>query len=338
MPVIVGPMPTIRLEHRWLLRILVPALFASAATLGGCARSDREIRGSGTIEVDEVDVASLVGGRVARLTVDEGDSVRAGDTLAVLSHGEVTAGVLAQQAESQRASALARDQELGPRAQEIRTAKAELNAASATLRLSQLELERVQALFRDKLVPQSDLDRAEAQRDEAAARRDAGAERLSLLEAGYRRESVRAADAVADAADAGLQSARSRASELVLIAPISGVVLLKNVEQGEVVAPNIPLVTLGNPEAIWMRVYIAAPKVVRVRLGDKAEVTVQGGRGRAFPGRVVEIATRAEFTPRAALTEEERSNLVFGVKVALDPTGGILKPGLPADARILVQP
>jgi HlyD family secretion protein len=115
-------------------------------------------------------------------------------------------------------------------------------------------------------------------------------------------------------------------------------VLLKNVEQGEVVAPNVPLVTLGNPEALWMRVYIAAPKVVSVRLGDKAEVTVQGGRGRAFHGRVVEIATRAEFTPRAALTEEERSNLVFGVKIALDPTGGILKPGLPADARILVQP
>ena len=332
--------------HRWLARPALATLFALAAilaailaiALGGCSRSDHEIRGSGAIEVDEVDVASLVGGRVSRLSVSEGDSVREGDTLAVLAHGEVTAGVLAQQAESERANALARDQELGPRSQEIKTARADLGAASATLRLSQLEFERVQALLRDKLVSQAELDRAEAQRDEAAARRDAGAERLSLLQAGYRRESVRAADAAASAADAGLQSARSRARELVLTAPISGIVLLKNVEQGEVVGPNVPLVTLGNPAKLWMRVYIAAPKVVRIRLGDKAEVTVQGEPGRAFPGRVVEIATRAEFTPRAALTEEERSNLVFGVKIALDPTGGILKPGLPADARILVQP
>ena len=327
-----------RAVHRWIARPALAALFALAWTLGGCSRLDREIRGSGTIEMDEVDVASLVGGRVSRLFVNEGDSVRAGDTLAVLAHGEVAAGVLAQEAESERALALARDQELGPRAQEIRTANADRDAASATLHLSQLDLERVQALFRDKLVSQAELDRAEAQRDEAAARRGAAAERLSLLEAGYRRETVRAASEAAKAASAGLKAARSRASELLLTAPISGIVLLKNVEQGEVVGPSVPLVTLGDPTKLWMRVYIGAPRVVRIRLGDRAEVTVQGERGRVFPGRVVEIATRAEFTPRAALTEEERSNLVFGVKIALDPTGGILKPGLPADARILVQP
>jgi HlyD family secretion protein len=83
-----------------------------------------------------------------------------------------------------------------------------------------------------------------------------------------------------------------------------------------------------------MRVYIPAPQVVHVRLGERALVRVTGER-REFQGRVVEIASRAEFTPRAALTEEERANIVFGVKVALDPQPGLLKPGLPADARII---
>jgi HlyD family secretion protein len=96
----------------------------------------------------------------------------------------------------------------------------------------------------------------------------------------------------------------------------------------------VPILTLGDPRKLWMRVYVAAPQVARVRLGDRVSVKVLGDP-KSYPGRVVEIATRAEFTPRAALTEEERANIVFGVKVALDAPEGRLKPGLPADARIL---
>ena len=84
-----------------------------------------------------------------------------------------------------------------------------------------------------------------------------------------------------------------------------------------------------------MRVYIAVPKLGEVKLGAPAVVTTLGAPGRRFDGRVVEIATRAEFTPRAALTVEEQANLVFGVKVALAPTNGTLKAGLPAEAQIL---
>jgi HlyD family secretion protein len=94
-------------------------------------------------------------------------------------------------------------------------------------------------------------------------------------------------------------------------------------------------VTLGNPDSLWMRVYIAAPKLGEVKLGAAAEVTSPGAPGKRFPGRVVEIASHAEFTPRVALTEDEQANLVFGVKVTLAPTGGVLKAGLPAEARIL---
>jgi HlyD family secretion protein len=88
---------------------------------------------------------------------------------------------------------------------------------------------------------------------------------------------------------------------------------------------------------LWIRVYVASPKLPRVRLGAPADVFVQGVT-RPYSGHVIEIATRAEFTPRAALTEEEQANLVFGVKVALDPTAGALKPGLPADVLIRATP
>jgi HlyD family secretion protein len=307
------------------------------AALAGCSARDPAIRGSGTVELDEVDIASLVGGRVTQVRVDEGDSVRVGDTLVVLAQGEVTAGVREQEAEVGRASAVALDQEQGPRAEERRASKADLDTAVAALALAETELARIRTLFARKLAAQADLDRAITTRDQAAARRDAAAERYRLVLAGTRKQVVEAARNAAEAARAGLQSARSRARELILTAPIRGVVLLKNAQQGEVVGPAVPILTLGDPEKLWMRVYIAAPRVVRVRLGDRVEVTVLGD-SRKYAGRVVEIATRAEFTPRAALTEEERANIVFGVKVALDAPEGRLKPGLPADARILSQP
>ena len=312
------------------------ALLAALAMLAiaGCSRSNGDIRGSGTIELDEVDVSSLVGGRVTGILVSEGDSVALGDTLVVLAQGEVTAGVRQQEAEAQRARELARDQALGPRVEERRASKADLDTAEAALTLAERELTRIRALYDKQLIPQSDLDRAQTQRDQAAARRDGAAQRYRMLETGYRKTIVDAARNAAEAARAGLQSARSKARELTLTAPISGIVLLKNVEQGEVVGPAVPILTLGDPSKLWMRAYIAAPLLPRVHLGDKVLVHVLGDN-RSYPGRVVEIATRAEFTPRAALTEEERANIVFGVKVAIDPQNGNLKPGMPADARIV---
>jgi HlyD family secretion protein len=304
--------------------------------LASCTR-ERSVQGSGTIEMDEVDVGSLVGGRVLRLTVDEGDHVRAGDTLAVLSRGEIVAELAAQLAQTERAQAQARDLAAGSRPSEVLVARASLAAAQADRHLAQSQFERIEKLAASAAVAQSDLDRARAARDAAAARERAAAEQLKLQEEGYRRMQVTAAREGASAAAAQLAGARSRAGELVLTAPRDGVVLLRNFEVGELAGPNVPVLTLGDPTRLWMRVYVGAPLLSRVRLGARAAVRPIGGRT-DFAGRVVQIATRAEFTPRAALTEEEQANLVFGVKVDLDPTNGSLRPGLPARARIATAP
>jgi HlyD family secretion protein len=306
-----------------------------ALALASCARLGDGVRGSGTIEMDEVDVASLIGGRVSRLFVDEGEAVQAGDTLAMLDRGEVVADLEAQVALADGSLAQLRDLREGPRAAEIEAAQSALEAAKAQAKLAAAEAQRVESLFKSNVASQADVDRAEAARDAAAASRDESARRLALLEAGTRREQVTAAEKATEAARAQLAAARSRARELVLVAPITGVVLLKNLLPGEIAQPGVPVVTLGNPDSLWLRAYIAVPRLGEVKLGAPAEVTTPGAPGKRFPGRVVEIASRAEFTPRAALTEEERANLVFGVKIALAPSNGTLKAGLPAEARIL---
>ena len=320
------------------LRGLGPLLLAiGVAALGGCARDSSGIRGSGTIEMDEVDVASLVGGRLEKLNVIEGDTVTVGDTICVLNRGEVSADLAAQAAEAERAQAQAQDLIQGSRPAELVIAKEAVRAANADLELAKTEFDRTDHLVKQGLAPVADLDRARAARDAAQARASSAAEQQRLADEGYRRQQVAAAKQGAAAAIAQLQGAKSRAEELVLTAPRNGVVLLVNYRAGELVPPSMPVVTLGDPDSLWMRVYVAAPLLTKVRLGAPVEVRPIGV-SKPFGGRVVSIATEAEFTPRAALTEEEQANLVFGVKLVLDRTGGRLKAGLPADARILLTP
>jgi HlyD family secretion protein len=251
----------------------------------------------------------------------------------VLDRGELVAELAAQAARAQSATAQFRDLQSGARPEEVLTAQADLAAAQAAQKLAQADFERAEKLVAAQAVSQQDLDRARATRDAANARARAAAENLRMREIGFRRQQVTAARDAAEAAQAQLEGARSRAGELVLTAPISGLVLLKNFEAGEVVQAGAAVLTLGNPDSLWMRVYVAAPKLLSFQLGAPVDVRPIGGT-RDYPGRVVEISSQAEFTPRAALTEEEQANLVFGVKVALAPSGRVLKAGLPADARI----
>ncbi len=286
------------------------------------------------VEMDEIDVASLEGGRIVRLMADEGDSVSVGDTLAVLQRGELAAQVQAQIAQTGRAVAQSLEVTTGPRAEDIHIADADLASAIAQLDWAEKQLARAKELQQGHVIAQADVDKAQNDRDTALARRDAARQRVTLLEAGSRHEEVTAAREATAAARAQLAAARSRLGELVLTSPTRGVVLLKNFEAGELALPGQPVLTLGNPDSLWVRVYVAAPEIGRVRLGARAEVLADGFHNHTFPGRVSFIATSAEFTPRAALTEEERANIVFAVKIAMDPTGGALKPGLPVEVRI----
>lgn len=311
---------------------------AFALVAAGCSGGPPAIRAGGVIEMDEIDVATLEGGRIVRILADEGDSVRVGDTLAVLQRGELAAQVEAQIAQAGRAAAESREVSAGPRAEEIRIARADLASATAQLGLAEKDLARSEELLKGNVIPQAELDRARTARDAAIARRDGLQQKLTMLEAGSRSEEVIAARAASVAARAQLSALRSRLGELVLIAPARGVVLLRNFEAGELALPGQPVLTLGDPDSLWVRAYIAAPEIGRVRLGARAEVSPDGFHKRTFRGRVVSVATSAEFTPRAALTEEERANMVFAVRIAMDPTGGELKAGLPVDVRIVAPP
>jgi HlyD family secretion protein len=269
--------------------------------------------------------------------VTEGDTVQAGDTLAVLDRGEVAAQVAAQTAEAERAQSQARDLQQGARPAELTIAREALRAAEADLDQAQITYERTDKLYKANVAAAAEMDLARTSMRAAEARAAGAREQLRLFEEGYRRAQVAAANQGATAALAQLAGAQSRARELLLTAPRSGLVLLVNYRAGELVPPNSPVLTLGDPDSLWMRVYVAAPLLTRLRIGSQAEVRPIGVK-QPYSGHVVSISSAAEFTPRAALTEEEQANLVFGVKLVLAKSGGALKAGLPADVRIASAP
>jgi HlyD family secretion protein len=206
----------------------------------------------------------------------------------------------------------------GPRNEQVEAAKAEVRQARERLRL-------VEAGPRP--------DQVEAARADVRVAR----ERLALIEAGPRPGQVDTVRAQLAQAEATLAQARARLADNRIEAPMDGVILRKSLEAGATAAPGAAIVTLVDPADIWLRAYIPETELGRVRIGQAARVTVDAFPGQPFEGRVMEVASGAEFTPRNVQTQKERVNLVFRLKIAIANPDGRLKPGMPADAVIATE-
>lgn len=241
-------------------------------------------------------------------------------------------------AQAALASAEAKLAELlaGARKEEREQARAAEAQARAQLEGAKRNLQVIQELYTDRLPSKQQLELARTQYRTALEGVAAARARLDLLLAGAREETVQAARAQVEQARGALESAKAMTEYLTIRAPVSGRVILKIAEQGELVTPGMPVVRIANLETVWLKVYVPEPNM-RVKLGDRAEVVVDAYPDKRFEGRVTEIADKPEFTPRNVQTKEERVKLVFGVKITLANPQGELKPGMPADATIFLS-
>ena len=136
---------------------------------------------------------------------------------------------------------------------------------------------------------------------------------------------------------AALAASQDRLRDTVITAPVSGVVLRKNSEAGETVAAGAAVYSLGDLENPWIRVYVKEDKLGLVKLGQKAEVMTDSFPNKTYFGIVTMISSEAEFTPKNVQTQEERVKLVFALKVSVKNENGELKPGMPADVKIILR-
>ncbi len=260
----------------------------------------------------------------------------------------------------ERAQAQLDDLIAGSRREEIEQARQNLRGAEATRELAEKDHRRIQELFGKDLVAAQEVDRAKQVYDVAVSQERAARENLGLLLAGPRPHQVEAARAQLKAAKdhldlliagprphqveaarsqvaqarAAFALAESRLKEMTIASTISGVVLRKNLEPGEVANPGVPILTLMDPKNLWVRAYVPEIEIAKIKVGQAARVTVDAFKERTFEGKITEIASEAEFTPKNVQTQKERVNLVFRIKIAVDSSGGVLKPGMPADAEI----
>jgi len=308
------------------------ALALLAACRGGGADA---IVATGTLQVDEVDIGPIVPSRVVRVFVEEGDSVVPGDTLATLTQATLAPDLAIREASLQAAQARLTELERGARPEEIARARAQLAAAAAEADRAADDLRRAEQLAPDGTISQQQLQNARAAATAAAASRDAATSTLRLLEEGTRAEQIAAARAQVASARGSVEGVRATVEELVLLSTVDGVVVGRHVQPGEVVGAGQSAVTVARAQRPWARIYVAERALPFVRAGQEVDGVLDGVDGLRFRGTVDHIATSAEFTPRVALTERERADLVFGVKIIFAPdTTGRLKAGLPITVTI----
>lgn len=280
---------------------------------------------------------------------------------------ELVAGSRPEEVERERAAvrrAQAGLDELlaGSRPQEVAASAAGVEHARAEAERAAAEYERQKRLFEREVTSAREFEGAEAaakvaraalrsaeerhllvqegpraeQVDQARAALGQARQSLALVVAGPRREAVDQARARLQQAREALALAETRLGYATITAPLSGVVLSENVEAGEYVSPGTPVVTVGDLDHVWLRAYVPETELGRVQVGQGVRVTADTYPGRAYEGRVTFLAPQAEFTPKAVQTQEERVKLVYRIKVEIPNPRQELKPGMPADAEILL--
>ena len=142
---------------------------------------------------------------------------------------------------------------------------------------------------------------------------------------------VTQAQKVIDQAQAALDLVNIQLQKLVITSPSDGIILARNIEPGEVVVSGAPALTIGKPDDLTITVYIPENRYGEVKLGDQANVSVDSFPNQAFDATVTRIADQAEFTPRNVQTAAGRQTTVYAVELAVQNSGGMLKPGMPAD-------
>jgi HlyD family secretion protein len=317
-------------------------LFIFACTnvlLSGCygnnPSDDDTILLSGTVEAREIDLGFQVGGRVAQLKTDEGQWVEQGTIVAQLDRRDFELTLQQAMATADAAQAIVDALKAGSRTQDIRVAEADLQKARSALNYAQAEVKRFSSLIPKKLASVEQLEQAQLQYEVALASVEQADQRLHLLREGPRQEDIQQAEAEFHARQQASNLARLQLDHTEISSPVSGLITVRLSEAGEVVAPGQPVLRVAEMARPWVRAYLSEPNLGRVRVGQKAEVTIDSFPDKVFPGILTFISPVAEFTPKTVETRELRVDLVYRIKVELENPQDILKIGMPADISLV---
>lgn len=328
-------------------KIILPAIIVVAlATATGIAwwRHDNSVPMTelvlyGNTDIRQVELAFNASERIDATWVREGERVRKGQLLATLDRRS-----LSQNVDQRAAQAVAQEQvlarlEAGSRPEEIRKARAEVEAARVAADNAERTYARIEALVAQQFVAEQQASDARAAADGAQASLKAAQETLRLAVLGARKEDIAAARATLDANRAALAIARKQLADAELHAPADGVIQDRILEPGDMASPQQPVYTLALTDPVWVRAYVPGPQLGKLRPGMRAMVTTDSYPDTRYQGWIGFISPTAEFTPKSVETTDVRTSLVYQVRVFVCNPQDQLRLGMPATITIpLDQP
>lgn len=300
---------------------------------------------NGRLELNRIDVASLYGGRVSKMNVEEGDDVKAGDVLAELSSDTSSSRLAEAQAAARRQQeAVTRAQAAKAQTQQsVARAQANVDSARQQQRVAKLELDNARKLLADQLVSRSEVTKRQADYERATAGVKAAEAARDEAQAVVVQTGAQIAEAQAgvEQAQAQVKSATSANDDMNIRAPIDGRVEYKIAEVGNVIAAGNKIVSLLDPGDVSMNIFLPTDSMSRLKVGDEARIKLDGIDA-VFPAAVKFIATEAQFTPKSVETESERAKLMFKVKLQVPSETAmrynrLLKGGLTGNGFVKTQ-
>ncbi len=319
-----------------LLLLVLVALTAAAFIFGSPSDSATEDDSTlyGNVDIREVALAFRQSGRIASVTVEEGDAVEAGAAVATLDDEPFRQAVEVAEAQLERAGAGLARLERGSRPQEIEQARAGVTEAEARLLAAKQELERKTGLRDSGASSERDVEAARERYDAAAARLAAAGEVLDLTVEGFRAEDVAAGRAELRLAAAELARARTALADTRLLVPSPGTVLTRVREPGSMVNAGTPVAVLSLTTPVVVRAYVPETRLGRVPPGTAVEITTDSSTT-TYRGRVGFVSPRAEFTPKTVETPELRTDLVYRLRIVVENPDAALLQGMPVTVTLL---
>lgn len=312
---------------RGILKKVIPLLVLAAGAVGALAyvreqRKPKPLVLAGTLEARTVNVGSLVGGRVVRVSVDEGSGVVAGQELITLETETLDYQVEEQKTAVVSARATLAKALAGPRIEEVRR-------AAAVAENDERERRRVAALVDDGIVSRSLYD-------QAATKAKTSAEDLRILQQGTRSEDIALARAQLEQQERRLALLENQRDETVVRSSTKGKIQSFALRPGDIVGPNQTVAEILEPDQLWVRIYVPETLLGLVRAGMPVKVRVDTYPEEWFDGHVAMVSSEGEYAPRNVQTRAQRAEQVFGVKVVVAPSDK-LKAGMAAEVDLGVK-
>ncbi|MBX7045718.1 MAG: efflux RND transporter periplasmic adaptor subunit [Ignavibacteria bacterium] len=307
--------------------------------LYGCSKKEETdtISSTGTIESVNVTVSSKVAGQISELNFKEGDKVKEGDLLLTINHDLLDIQLRQAQAGVDLAQAQYNLVKNGATKNDIRIQSDLVEQARINLDATKTERDRAENLYRENTITKQQYDNAVSRYDLSASQYQTAKDNLTKIKNIARPEDIESARANLNKAISAYDMLKQNIADCSVYAPASGIISKKFIEKGEIVNPQSSLLKISNLETVNLIIYVSETELGKVKLNETADVTVDSYKDKVYKGKVIFISPDAEFTPKNIQTKDERTKLVFGIKLEIQNPQFDLKPGMPADAKLYTK-